>query len=255
MRLTKSVAPNLLTLANLYCGFSAIIFVAEGDFHKAALFIFLAAIFDMLDGVTARLVGSTSELGAEMDSLCDVVSFGVAPAFMLYKAYFNVFGEFGILFASLPAIAGAFRLARFNIIMTGFEDKKYFHGLPIPASALIIVSYLIYYQLTPTIPEEWKPYIITFVVIGTTLAMVSRIKYDNLPRPTIKSIRQRPIIFTLFLIGFVISAITLGKAVFPFMLFYLIGSALRHFIFWLKEVQLPEDEIDETPETDPTPFD
>ncbi|MFM8438896.1 MAG: CDP-alcohol phosphatidyltransferase family protein, partial [Candidatus Kapaibacterium sp.] len=81
-RRTRSVIPNLFTLANLFCGFSAIVAYAHGDFSHGTSLIFAAGVFDMLDGVMARLTRSASELGVELDSLCDAVSFGVAPSFL-----------------------------------------------------------------------------------------------------------------------------------------------------------------------------
>jgi CDP-diacylglycerol--serine O-phosphatidyltransferase len=81
IRVTRSIIPNLLTLGNIFSGFTAIIFISNYDFTNATLYIFMAAIFDMLDGIVARLLNATSEIGAELDSLCDAVSFGVAPAF------------------------------------------------------------------------------------------------------------------------------------------------------------------------------
>jgi CDP-diacylglycerol--serine O-phosphatidyltransferase len=254
-RITRSIVPNLLTLGNLFCGFTSIVFISDGDFTKAALFILLAAIFDMLDGVAARLIKSASEFGVELDSLCDAVSFGVAPAYMLHQTHFYKYGEIGILIAALPALAGAVRLARFNIKITSFEDKLYFHGLPIPSSALTIVSYLIYIHIPKIIPDEYLFYLAPFVVITTSLAMVSNIKFDNLPRPTLRSIKQRPVIFGLFIAGLIASIITKGKFIFPFMIFYIIGSAIRSLVFWIKEVKEPEDEIDETEEAEPSGFD
>jgi len=126
IKVTKSLVPNLLTLVNLFSGFAAIVYFAGGDFKRGALFILIAAIFDMLDGLVARLINAASEFGAELDSLCDVVSFGVAPSFMLYKMFFYQFSEFGILIAALPVLAGATRLARFNIQLRNLEDKIYF---------------------------------------------------------------------------------------------------------------------------------
>ena len=123
-RRVRSIAPNLLTLANLFSGFTAIIYTTQGDFYSAALFIFLGAIFDMLDGIAARIMQTSSEFGVELDSLCDAITFGMAPSFLLYFSYFNTYGETGILFSSLPAIAGVVRLARFNSQLTSLEDKK-----------------------------------------------------------------------------------------------------------------------------------
>ncbi len=254
-RITKSFIPNLLTLVNLFSGFAAIVYSTVGDFEKAAVFILIAAVFDMLDGLVARLINAASEFGAELDSLCDVVSFGVAPSFMLYQIYFYQLNEIGILIASLPALTGALRLARFNVQLVSMEDKKYFKGLPIPSGALTIVSYIIFYHRTGIIPEEYKLVTILLVTLVTSIVMISNIKFDNIPRPSKKSFKQRPIVSIVFTIGIAVSIITGGKAIFPFMMFYIIASFIRQIFFWYKDNQQPDDEIDETEEAEPNPFD
>lgn len=244
-RITRSVVPNLLTLGNLFSGFAAIIYIADGDFQRGALFILMAAIFDMLDGITARLINATSELGAELDSLCDAVSFGVAPAFMLYKVYFYQYGEYGMLFASLPALAGVLRLARFNVLLSTFEDKLYFRGMPIPAAALTIVAYIIFLNNSELLSSNVKELILFIIVIIVPLAMVSNVKFDNLPRPTKRSFQERPFVFLLFTIAIVGSIASSGQLIFPFMAFYIIASSVRHFYNWIKLKHLPVDDFDE----------
>lgn len=248
LRITRSIVPNLLTLGNLYSGFTALVYITKDDFFHAALFVFIAAVFDMLDGVMARLINSTSELGAELDSLCDAVSFGVVPSFMLYKMYFYQFGDIGILLSSFPALGGVVRLARFNVMLTSFEDKLYFTGMPIPSAALTIISYLIFFKLNNILSSELDFYIMLFLAIAVPLVMVSYIKFDNMPRPTKKSIKQRPIVFVIFVLAILLSVITKGMAVFPFMLFYIIASSIRWFIKWLKSQRTPEDDISEIEE-------
>ena len=254
-RITKSFIPNLLTLVNLFSGFAAIVYATQGDFKRAAIFILIAAIFDMLDGMVARLIHASSEFGAELDSLCDVVSFGVAPSFMLYQVYFQQLNELGLLIASFPALAGALRLARFNVQLTSMEDKKYFKGLPIPSGALTIVSYLIFFHIPGLIPNEYLLFTITIVTLLTALVMVSTVKFDNIPRPSKKSFKQRPLISIIFLLGLILSIITAGTAIFPFMMFYIVASSLRQLYFWYQASKRPDDEIDETEEPEPNPFD
>jgi len=253
MRVTRSIIPNLFTLANLFCGFASIISATNGDIDRAALFILMSGVFDMLDGVIARLVKSTSEFGVELDSLCDAVSFGVAPSVMLYLVFFHEWLNWGMLLASLPALAGVLRLARFNVQLTSLEDKQYFRGMPIPAGAFTIVSYVVFTHRSDMLPEEWKPAMLTLVTVATALAMVSTIKYDNVPRPTPHSIRQRPVVFLVFLTGVVVSLVTRGKGIFPFMMFYVLGGAIRHLIVALRkrEGEEPDDTLEEP---DPDPF-
>jgi CDP-diacylglycerol---serine O-phosphatidyltransferase len=254
-RITRSIVPNLLTLVNLFAGFTAITYISKNDYYGAAIFILVAAIFDMLDGVIARLVHSSSEFGAELDSLCDAVSFGVAPSYMLYNIYFIGMGEIGILLASLPALGGAVRLARFNVKLISFEDKMYFTGLPIPASALTIISYIIFYHQHNLLPEQFKPVAIIFVTLLTSLVMVSTIRYDNLPRPSIRAFKQRPVVFIFVITGIISAVITKGYSIFPFMMLYILGTIFRELISWLKDTLEPEDEIDETEITEPKVFD
>ena len=122
---------------NMFCGFLSIITASNGNYTYAAWLIFVAALFDALDGMVARLTNSSSELGVELDSLSDIVSFGAAPSFLLYSTYFKQFDAVGIVLSSLILIVGGFRLARFNIQLVGFE-KSFFLGLPIPSAALTI---------------------------------------------------------------------------------------------------------------------
>ena len=257
MRITRSIVPNLFTLINLFMGFTAIVYASRGDLISAALFIFIAAIFDMLDGAVARLLKSASEFGVELDSLCDAVSFGLAPSYMLYKAYFYTYddiGNIGILLASLPALAGVYRLARFNVKLTSLEDKKYFTGLPIPAGALTIITYLIFFHLRNIIPDDFKSLTIISVTILTSLVMVSKIKFDNLPRPSIRSIKQNPVIFSILVVAIIGTIVTKGIFVFPFMLFYIVASGLRHLVVWLKATPEAADDIDESEQDEPSPY-
>jgi CDP-diacylglycerol--serine O-phosphatidyltransferase len=253
MRVTRSIIPNLFTLANLFCGFGSIIASTEGDFERAAVLILLSGLFDALDGAVARLVRSTSEFGVELDSLCDVVSFGVAPSVMIWSVFYHDWLNWGLLIAALPALMGVLRLARFNVQLTSMEDKAYFLGMPIPAAAFTLVSYVIFTHLKTDVPEEWKPALLTTLVVMTSLAMVSTVKYDNMPRPTPRGIKERPFVFVVFLVGLIAMVLTKGAAIFPFMVLYMVGGAIRHGIYLLRTGG--RDETDDTlEEPDPDPF-
>lgn len=252
MRVTRSIVPNLFTLANLFCGFASIVASASNDFDRAALLILLAAVFDSLDGLVARLTNSTSEFGVELDSLCDAVSFGVAPSVMLYMVYFNEWTSWGLLLSAVPALAGVLRLARFNVQLTGLEDKLYFRGLPIPAGALTIVSYIVTVHRAGVIPPEWQSISIVGVTLLSAGAMVSTVKYANLPRPNLRFIRQRPILFLVFSAGVVASIATSGRAIFPFMLLYVVGGAIRHMVQLIRQrTDVDADDLMEEPDPDP----
>lgn len=133
------ILPNLITTMNMFSGFVAIVKAIHGDFQFAAYAIVAAAIFDQLDGRVARMTHSMSKFGAEYDSLCDLVSFGVAPAVMLYLWALQPLGRIGWLAAFLYTACGALRLARFNV-QANIVEKSYFQGLPIPMAAGIVAS-------------------------------------------------------------------------------------------------------------------
>src|SRR6266508_1983285 len=129
--------PSLLTTGNLFCGFLALILTAEARFAEAAIAIFVAMLLDILDGKVARLTHTTTQFGVEFDSLADIVSFCVAPAFLLYALVLAQLGRVAWLAAFLYVICGALRLARFNVY-SGVTDRRFFVGLPTPAAAGIV---------------------------------------------------------------------------------------------------------------------
>ena len=140
--------PNLFTTAGLFAGFYAIIAASNGDFVKASIAVFIAAIADGLDGRVARLTGTSSEFGVQYDSLADLVSFGMAPALVMYHWSLSalrldspVMGRVGWAAAFLYAACAALRLARFNV-NTAVVDKRYFQGLPSPAAAALVAGFI-----------------------------------------------------------------------------------------------------------------
>ncbi|MCL2039940.1 MAG: CDP-diacylglycerol--serine O-phosphatidyltransferase [Bacteroidetes bacterium] len=234
IKITRTAIPNLLTLGNAFSGFAAIVFIAQGNFRFALFYIFMAAIFDLFDGIVARILHATSELGAELDSLCDTISFGVAPSFLLYKAYFEQFGDIGIVISSIPTLAGVYRLARFNSQLNSFNDKLYFKGLPIPAGALTILSYIYFYVNTNFFSTATTKTLTIIVTILVGVCMVSKIKFDNFPRPTIKNFKANSIMFLGVIIAIVVGVITTGKSIFPTMLVYIFYSILKSIIIFIK---------------------
>lgn len=229
-RITPSVIPNLFTAMNMFSGFFSIISASQGNFVYAGWLIIIAAIFDTLDGFMARLTKSSSELGVELDSLSDVVSFGAAPSVLLYTTYFYQFETSGIILSSLPMIAGGFRLARFNVQLVGF-DKKYFTGLPIPSSALTIVCFILsFYDNGFGVIE--KQIIIPMVLILSFL-MVSRVKYDTIPKFSIKEIKSKPIIYIAYLIALIILIVYKIKGLFFIFVFMIVFGIFRHIFKFL----------------------
>lgn len=139
------VLPNLMTTGNLFSGFFAVIQSIKGNYLYAAYAIVVASVFDQLDGRLARLTRSTSKFGAEYDSLCDLVSFGMAPGVLLFLWALQPFGRLGWVASFLFVACGALRLARFNV-QANVVEKNYFQGLPIPMAAGIVASSVLAFQ-------------------------------------------------------------------------------------------------------------
>ncbi len=191
MKITRAVVPSLFTTLNVFCGFLAIVHTHEGNLLAAAAFIGLAAVFDTLDGMMARITKSSSQFGVELDSLADVVSFGAAPAFLVFKASLHELGNPGLLIAALPLMFGAIRLARFNVQLVGF-DKDYFNGLPIPMQALTVCAFIFQYYSETNGLTGWPKDALAPLVIVLSLLMVSTIKYDTLPKFSKRQLAAHP---------------------------------------------------------------
>lgn len=171
--------PNLFTTASLFSGFLGIIWAVEGRFEYCALAILVSCVLDGLDGMVARLTRSTSEFGVQLDSLADLVAFGVAPAIMVFMWQLQAFGRLGLLASFLLIACGALRLARFNV-QTGKISSKYFIGLPIPASACILATLVLFSTLSPEyMTQKIGPLTLALVYILSFL-MVSRVRYPSL---------------------------------------------------------------------------
>jgi len=172
------LVPNLFTTGNLFCGLYAIIAVFGGSNVKAAVAILVALIFDMLDGQSARWTKTTSQFGIEYDSLADLVSFGVAPAVLVYAWALNAHGVLGlaVLFAFVGC--GALRLARYNV-QAATGDNRYFTGLPIPAAASVLASLLIFDNHILRLGQGVKPVLILIITFVLAFLMVSTIKYTK----------------------------------------------------------------------------
>ncbi len=187
--------PNLLTAANLFCGFVALTKIVEanipsGDFQqiKVALgFILLACIFDLFDGRVARMGGVESPFGREFDSLADLISFGAAPAFLVHRVVLkDVFGgheEWGWFIASMYLLCGAFRLARFNCLSAmRLEPSKEFLGFPIPSAAGLVASltlFMIWWDEKEFATGNWR-YCLPVLLLFLSWMMVSNVKYPEL---------------------------------------------------------------------------
>jgi CDP-diacylglycerol--serine O-phosphatidyltransferase len=172
--------PSLLTIGNLFCGYACVVYATRSDFDTAALFIGIAMVLDTLDGFFARLTKSTSAFGVELDSLADVVSFGLAPAILAFTWGLWPLHRLGWAAGFLYVTATAMRLARFNVQSTTTMapvDKRYFVGMPSPAAAAVIASTVYLYPYGLSEPETAFPALAMVVV--PALLMVSTIRFRS----------------------------------------------------------------------------
>ena len=182
-----SILPSLFTTGNLFLGFWAIVRALHGQYEQAAPLIFWAILLDVLDGRIARLTGTTSEFGAELDSLADVVSFGVAPAVLVYSWGFPTTPRVGWLVAFLYLVCGALRLARFNVQKTSV-DGRYCGGRPRPAAAAAVAALV---NVSPA-PVEERLYAVLWLALLIVLSflMVSTFRYASGKKVDLRSRRS-----------------------------------------------------------------
>jgi len=170
------VLPNLFTSAGLFAGFYAIMQARLGNYEAACLAIYAAMAMDIIDGRLARLTNTMSDFGSEYDSLSDMVSFGVAPALIVYDFALSELGRFGILVAFVYIACAALRLARFNV--ASISDKRYFTGLPSPGAAAMMVS-IIWVCVDSNISAKDVNVLLAIMLFALGLIMVSNIKYRS----------------------------------------------------------------------------
>ena len=159
------------------------VLATRGEFYRAGWFIVFAGILDTLDGRVARISGTGTRFGAELDSLVDIVSFGVSPAFLMYQVEFTSGGPAAWIFCYFYVMAAAIRLARFNVTQAG-RAKTYFIGLPSPAAGMTLATYYPFTQTELYAKLHGLPWhlVLTFLMIGLTILMVSNVHYPTLPR-------------------------------------------------------------------------
>ncbi len=170
------ILPSLFTTGNVFCGFYAFIAVLNDDYYIAAWALVVAMIFDALDGRVARLTKTTSAFGVQYDSLADIISFGMAPAFLVYAWVLKPFGRLGWMAAFLFLLCGALRLARFNVTKPDMKGD-HFIGLPIPAASASLASIVIAFE--DLFATRLNPMVMVVLVYTLAFLMVSNIKYPS----------------------------------------------------------------------------
>ncbi|MDR2872308.1 MAG: CDP-diacylglycerol--serine O-phosphatidyltransferase [Xanthomonadaceae bacterium] len=207
--------PNLFTTGGLFAGFYAVIAAANGQFTQAAIAVFVAGIMDGIDGRVARLTGTSSEFGVQYDSLADLVSFGMAPALVMYhwslshlKYDGGILGRLGWAVAFLYAACAALRLARFNV-QTGSVDKRWFIGLASPAAAGLMMAF-VWAFADDTLGWDGIQlrYVSLFVTLIAALLMVSRIRYWSFKGGQQRRSDRVPFI-ALFLVAAIIAVLVI----------------------------------------------
>jgi CDP-diacylglycerol--serine O-phosphatidyltransferase len=240
--------PSTFTLGNLFFGFWAIVSAFNGNFRWAAWFIVFAGILDMLDGRVARLSGTGTRFGAELDSLVDVISFGVAPALLMYFLDFATAGRFAWILCYIYVVAVALRLARFNVLSAGKPSTGWFTGMPSPSAGMTLA---VYYPFSQT---DWYRASLAYldlqheglVVLMLLLAvlMVSNVKYPKFPPIGVRSARG--------IFGLVVHLVILLGGIlvpeyflFPLGLFYMSFGLARATVLGLMERPEPVAVVDE----------
>lgn len=231
----KYIAPNAITAANMFLGYLSITASIAGDFSKAIWFIILAMVCDGLDGKTARKLDAFSEFGKEFDSFCDAISFGLAPAILVYSVLGRTntanIHSFVIPISFIYALCGVMRLVKFNIVTTASSEKDDFSGMPIPSGASIICSYLLFvYSINNTMGIDL--FSVEFFVGLTLLAgilMVSTVPFKT-PDKVFSFVPKKLVIpFLLLLI------VTLKYSMFVVTSYYILVNIFTFFMERSKE--------------------
>jgi CDP-diacylglycerol--serine O-phosphatidyltransferase len=263
-RLKIYFLPNLLTAGNLFCGFVALTKIVEADpmgdnyvgqINFALIFILLACVCDLFDGRVARWGGAESPFGREFDSLADLISFGVAPAFLVHRIVLrDVFvqhPEFGWFIASIYLICGAFRLARFNVLsMQPGGSGKEFVGFPIPSAAALVASltlFIMWVEEKDFIKGKWR-YLLPVLLLFLSWMMVSQVRYPSFKSLNLRA--TRTFTKTLVAILFVGCVVVFREKILVFILplfftAYLIYGFVRPRISRAMRREIEEEDEDE----------
>jgi CDP-diacylglycerol---serine O-phosphatidyltransferase len=217
--------PSLFTLGNMFCGYASVVHAMRGSYAQSAVFIGFAYLLDMLDGRVARMTGTTSAFGVEFDSLADVISFGIAPAILVFAWGLQPFGRLGWAAGFLYMSAAAIRLARFNIQSGLNQDKRYFVGMPSPAAASVPAATVFAY---PYGLQDWHAGFVLPVVLVPAFLMVSTIRYrsfKDIDSGSRRSYRNLIIIATVIAAIATHPQVTLAVMAYSYLLSGLIGAA------------------------------
>lgn len=249
MRGVVVVMPSAFTMGNLFFGFWSMVSAAQGNFLWAGWFLIFSGILDMLDGRIARRANAGSRFGAELDSLVDAISFGVAPAVFMYFLEFQTTGRFGWVICYIYVVAVTVRLARFNILAHGKPHSNWFVGLPSPSAGMTLATYYAFsqtewYQASIAYLNLQKQGLVILILLLSSL-MVSNVRYPKFPGIGFRTFKG--LAGTVFNV-----ALLVGGLLFPAYVFFPLGMAYMAFgllrSLALGLLERGEDEGDEAPE-------
>lgn len=238
--------PNTFTALNLACGFGSVILSWRGEFYNASMILLLGAIFDSVDGRVARMTGTQSQFGEQFDSISDVVSFGIAPAFLVYNCFFSHLGRLGMVVSFIYLLCGSLRLARFNANIDKVSSD-YFQGLPIPTAALGLVGYVLL-SLEFEVIKDFTPVTIAYVVLYSVL-MISNVPFYSFKNSSwVKTHKKRvlAIIFLILALIFTYEQLMIGVLIGVYVLgglgyFITHKGALEDVFSWKNDSEEDED--------------
>ncbi len=217
--------PNTFTALNIACGFAGIIYSFQYKFDQAALILLLGALFDSVDGRIARLTGTQSLFGEQFDSLSDAISFGIAPAMLIYQKFLVSWGRIGLVLAFIYLLCGVLRLARFNANIKKI-NPAFFQGLPIPGGAIAMIG-LVFFSEQFEFINKFQPFLFIYI-LGFSLLMISNIWFYSFKKATWLSKHKKTLLFIIFILLSILYT-SYEYAIFVLINLYTIGS-LYYFI-------------------------
>lgn len=198
VRFNRRMIPSTITLAAVFAGYLSILASVSGHYKESAALILVAALLDMIDGGVARMINATSDFGVQIDSLADVVNYGLAPALLFYALYFEQLGALGVAVSFLPVACAAIRLARYNVSADPDIPSAYFEGLPTTMAAFVMAGWVIF---AGTYQEFGTPLQAVLVTVILSLLMVSTVHYDKANIFSVRYIRKTRRLLTMIAIA------------------------------------------------------
>lgn len=227
MRVKAGIVPGFFTMANMFSGYFSVIQTTQLHFTQAAWLIVAAAVFDTVDGALARLTKTSSNFGIQYDSLADAISFGLAPSYLAYMVFFRGWGTIGLLISFLPLVFGSIRLARFNIRQDGVK-KEYFEGLPIPAAALTIATFIIFNFYFWDRLRWTKLFLILLLFVS--VVMISTILYERIPEFSLQTSSKNRKKILITITGVIIIVLVPHETFFPLAGLYVLSGPFK--VIW-----------------------